>query len=441
MSRIRVFTPLRFFGLALLAALIVSCGKSEREPGASRHATHGVTPQDVSAPHPSHEEHVAPEVNRAEEKSPQTQPDRMLYHCPMHPEYRSEKPGNCPICGMNLVPVRREPAPPDMGAAPDSTIHISPARLQTIGVTFGEAAYRDLRKDLRVVGRITYDETRLREINTKFSGWIEELYVDFTGKMVQKGEPLFSLYSPELVEAQEEYLLALSVADRAPTALQAARRKLAFLDLTNEQLEKLEESRIPTRTLTISSPVTGFVVEKNVVAGTFVEPGQTLYRVADISTVWLIASVYEQDLPHLTPGVQVVAELPLPGGRVTGRVSYIDPYLDEMSRTARVRVALVNTDLQLRPETYATVLLHVELGPRLSVPAAAVLFSGKRRMVFVDRGGGKLEPREIRVGASAGEIVEVLSGLEPGEKVVTSANFLIDSESRLQAALSKTHSH
>ncbi|MGQ9560406.1 MAG: efflux RND transporter periplasmic adaptor subunit [Candidatus Oleimicrobiaceae bacterium] len=328
-----------------------------------------------------------------------------------------------------------------MKEMPPGSVHITPDKLRQIGVAFAQVEERPLVKEIRTVARVTYDETRYKEISLKFSGWVESVFVDFTGMSVRRGQPLFSLYSPDLVTAQEEYLLALPLRESSPSLLQAARRKLSLWDLSPAQIETLEVKGKAQRAMTVFSPVEGVVIEKRMVEGQFIEAGQTLYRIADISTLWLVAAVYEEDLPLLRVGQEAVAELSSAGQMIRGQVSYISPYLDGAARTAELRIAVPNHDLALRPEMYATVQVRVPLGERLAVPEDAVLDSGTSKRVFVDRGGKILEPREVRVGSRAGGYFEIVQGLKFGERVVAFANFLIDSESKLQAALGRSHSH
>ncbi|MBC7186235.1 MAG: efflux RND transporter periplasmic adaptor subunit [Calditrichaeota bacterium] len=425
----------------LMAALVpgllwVSCAKKEtssKKPEAQEHAGHAMPSE--QAPHMEHEPGPPPEGS-----APSKEEQKTVYHCPMHPEYTSDKPGNCPICGMNLVPVK--PEGKETEREQHGALHIPQEKLRAIGVTFGVAERRKLEKRIRLVGRITYDETRLKEVNTKFSGWVESLHVDFVGKVVRAGEPLLAVYSPELVAAQEEYLLALRAKDSSPELLEAARRKLLLWDLSETQIGELERNGVPFRVVTLSSPVTGFVIDKTVFQGKHIEAGETLYRVADISRVWLRAAVYEEDLPFLRLGQRVAVELVgEPERKLHGTVDYINPYLDEATRTAEVRVTLANPDGRIMPGMYASVEVSADLGERLVVPEQAVVFSGERYLVFVDRGEGTLEPREIRTGARTNDFIEVLGDIAPGERVVTSANFLIDSESKLRLALSRAHAH
>jgi len=369
----------------------------------------------------------------------------------MHPEYVSDKPGNCPICGMTLVPVEEEKHE-EMAEMPAGTVRISPEIQQKIGVTFGTVEFRPLEKKIRAAARIAYDESRMKDINTKFPGWVESLKVDFTGRMTRKGEPLFSIYSPELVSAQEEYLLALKARDlsqgqpgfaaNSETLLDAARRRLAYWDLTEEQIKELEKSRQTVKTMTFYAPFTGFVIEKNVVQGKFVMAGESLYRIADISSVWLLADLYEQEIPFVSVGQEVLIELPFfPGESFSGKISYIYPYLENMTRTVKARVTLPNRDFRLKPEMFGYAEIKIPLGSKLSLPESAILDSGTRKIVFVDRGNGYLEARDVHLGVRADGYFEVLHGIKEGERVVTSANFLVDSESKLKSALQKTHEH
>ncbi|MGA4644018.1 efflux RND transporter periplasmic adaptor subunit [Limisphaera sp. 4302-co] len=408
---------------------------------------------------------------------------KTLYTCGMHPQVIQDRPGNCPICGMKLTPIRktaptgttgakgerkikywRAPMDPTYisdkpGKSPmgidlipvyedeepgGSTIVIDPVTIQNMGIRTTVVTNGPLRRTIRTVGIIEHDETSLADVTVKFRGWIEKLYVDYTGAQVHKGDPLFEIYSPELYSAQIEYLLALeglSTRDPGREALrQTARLKLEYWDISEEQIAELERTRKPRKTLRVVAPIDGFVREKNVVEGEMVQPGQRLYRLADLSIVWVHAQVYEQDLPFIELGQEALMTLSyLPDRKFRGRVTYIYPNLDEKTRTLRVRMEFHNPGFFLKPGMYARVELTRELDPvALLVPESAVLRSGTRNTVFVALGGGRFEPRQVRLGPRAeDDMVQVFSGLLPGERVVVSGQFMLDSESQLREALQK----
>ncbi|MCX7973693.1 MAG: efflux RND transporter periplasmic adaptor subunit [Candidatus Aminicenantes bacterium] len=387
--------------------------------------------------------------------------ERKLYHCPMHPHYVSDKPGHCPICGMNLVLIEEEKGKGEerMTLSPGA-IDISPEKQQLLGVTFGQVTTRELHYTVSAYGHLTYDETRQFSVTTKFSGWIEKLFVNYTGKMVRRGEPLFSIYSPELVAAQEEYLLALRAQktlesfknDLTPrqqesqenqswaSLVEAAKRRLLLWDISPAQIEGIEREAKPFRHLTIFSPVSGFIIEKKVVEGQFIMAGENLLLLVDLSPIWLIADIYEQDLPFICLGQDVSVEISSwPSETFRGRINFIYPYLEKENRTVKVRIDLPNPGYRLKPELYGRINIHLKLGKRLSIPEEAVIDSGQRKIVFVVREGRYFEPREIKLGLKAHEFYEVLTGLVEGEQIVTSAQFLIDSESRLKTALQDFH--
>jgi membrane fusion protein, copper/silver efflux system len=327
-------------------------------------------------------------------------------------------------------------------------IQITPERQQLIGVKIGAVEIRPLEKVIRTVGTIDYDEKRVAIVSVKVGGWIEDLYVDFTGKYVRKGEPLLTIYSPELVSTQEEYLTALAakkslakstfpeVAGSGDSLVESARRRLKLWDVTDEEIKKLEESGKAKRTLTFYAPLSGFVMEKSVYKGMNVMPGATLYKLADLSVVWLYADIYEYELSYVRVGQEAAIQVTaLPGETIRGKAIYIYPTLDPTTRTARVRFAFANPHGTLKPEMYANVEIKVPLGKKLAVPSGAVIDTGLRQVAIVDKGGGFFEPREIKVGAKTEDYYEVIKGLKAGEQVVTSANFLIDSESQLKEAL------
>jgi len=363
--------------------------------------------------------------------------DLSHYTCSMHPSVRSQEPGTCPLCSMDLVPVTRE-------EVETGVIRVDAARRQAIGVRTAPVRVQPLSTTIRAVGTVTYDETRLSEVSLKVEGWIGRLFVDEPGQAVRRGEPLFTLYSPDLLTAQQELLIATraqqaardtEAPDRADYLAAAARRRLALWDLSEGQIDEIARTGEPLQYVPILSPTSGYVVEKNVVEGAAVKPGQALYRIAGLDGVWVEAEVYESELPLVRVGQPVEVTFPyLPGRAFKGQVDYVYPYLQSRTRTGTVRVELANPDLALKPDMYANVLLRSDLGERLVVPEEAVIYAGPRRLVFVDLGEGRLQPREIEVGAKTAEGYEVLSGLAPGDVVVTSGNFLIAAESRLKSA-------
>ncbi len=337
---------------------------------------------------------------------------------------------------------------PGMAMAGDG-IMVDPAKQQLMGVRLAEVSYQTLDKTLRTVGRVDYDERKVKQINVKTEGWIERLYVDFTGKPVKRGEPLFTIYSPELVSTQEEYLLALEAKRRVASSpyhlvvasgdslLEAARQRLLLWDISPEQIAELERHGRPTKALTLMSPIDGFVIEKMALQGMRVEPSMVLYKIADLSTVWVYADIYEYELPLVRVGQEGTVRLSyFPGQAFHGRVVYVYPYLDSKTRSAKVRFELPNTaDWKLKPGMFADVELKVPLGRRLAVPREAVLDSGTRQIVFVEKGDGHFEPKEVTLGMRVDGQQEILSGLRPGARVVASGNFFLDSESKLRESM------
>lgn len=334
-------------------------------------------------------------------------------------------------------------------APPEGAIHLSSAQRQMIGVTSGPVERTTLTKTIRAVARVDFDERRLTDVTFKIGGWVQDLFVDYTGKPVRKGEPLLTLYSPDLVTSQEEYLLALRTRDQLvhsslPEArtgsqglVEAARRRLLLWDLTPQQIKALEERGTPQTYTTLSSPASGVVVEKIVVNGMRVEPGMKLYRIADLSNVWLYADIYEHEVSLVRVDQTVAISLAShPGETLRGKIIYIYPYLDTQTRTNRIRVELANLQGKLKPGMYANSEIEIDLGSPLTVPDSAVLQSGLRQLVFIDQGQGIFSPREIKLGVKADSRFVVLHGLAAGERVVTSGQFLLDSESKLQSATS-----
>ncbi len=405
-----------------------------------------------------------------------------LYHCPMHPTYTSDKPGDCPICGMTLVPIEEAGAKkPEhkivlyrspMGTGETSTVprkdgmgmdfvpvyddeatgasevsglagvKIDAQRQQLIGLRTAEVTKGPISGDWRTVGRVSVNETRVRKINVKVDGFVEKLFVDYTGKLVHRGDPLFSLYSPDLLSAEQEYLLALRTRQQlggSPAGedlVASARRRLELWDIPKSEIEALEQTHTPRRTLTLTSPISGVVTAKSVVQGSRLTAGEMPLEITDLSEVWVLADAHESDLPRVRLGTPVTLTLEaVPDHAFTGKVSFIEPVLDPKTRTVKVRLAFANPRGELRPEMFGEVVFHARPHQGLRVPADSIIDSGDRKVVFVSLGDGRFEPREVKAGDMAGDLVEVTEGVRAGEQVVVRASFLVDSESRLKAAL------
>lgn len=327
-------------------------------------------------------------------------------------------------------------------------VSLTEDQMRRIGVTFAPVVSGTMSREIRTVGQITFDETRLHVIAPKVDGWVEQLFVNSTGQPVSEGQPLLAIYSPMLVQAQEELLLAHrlsasiagadSIARANATALVAsARQRLAYLDISDKEIAAIEESGKVRRTLTLYSPIAGYVLEKNLVPGQKVMAGESLYRIADLHTVWMEGEVFEQDLADVKTGEMVHADFPaLPGEHRMGRITFIYPVISPETRTARVRVSLPNRDMHLKPGMYATLRIVGTARPdALTVPRDAVLSTGDRHVAFVRDSGGALTPREVAIGIASNDRIEILRGLREGETVVASATFLVDAESNLGKAL------
>jgi Cu(I)/Ag(I) efflux system membrane fusion protein len=329
------------------------------------------------------------------------------------------------------------------------TVEVPAEKQQLIGVKTSEVAVRPLQKVIRTVGRVEYDERRLATVNTKFEGWIEKLYVDFAGRYVKKGDPLADVYSPELIATQQEFINVVRWARQgkdvkndhigrmltrdADAIVDAARQRLRLWDITDSQIKKIEESEKPIRTLTLYSPVNGYVVQKMAIQGMRVMPGEKLFDIADLSTVWITSDIYEYELPLVKVGDTARLSLSyFPGKEFSSKIDYVYPTLAGDTRTAKARFTIPNPGMQLKPQMFTNVEIKIGLGKKLSIPDDSVIDTGTRQIVYVDKGEGNFEPREVMLGLRAEGYREVIMGLKAGEKVASSATFLIDSESQLK---------
>jgi Cu(I)/Ag(I) efflux system membrane fusion protein len=318
-----------------------------------------------------------------------------------------------------------------------SGINLDNRRRQLIGLETAVVSVEPLMRSIKAVGDVSYDETRLADISLRFDAWVGDVYADYVGKKMRQGDILFTAYGPDLLAAQQEYLEVVKRrGSQADSLMAASRRRLLLFGLSDEQIEALASRGETQDYVAISAPQNGTVIEKNIVMGTAQKAGTTLMRIADLSSVWVEARVYENEIPLLQTGMKAEVLFPyLPGKRYSGTIDYIYPYLQGDTRTARIRLSLPNPEGQLKPGMYAEVSLDVDLGERLVVPESAVLFSGRERVVFVDLGNGQLQPRYIETGLRNEEYIEVLTGLNAGDRVVTSGNFLIDAETRLKTGI------
>jgi Cu(I)/Ag(I) efflux system membrane fusion protein len=368
----------------------------------------------------------------------------LYWYDPMHPQYKSDKPGKAPDCGMDLVPKYADEQAVNM--APGSVM-ISAEKQQLIGVRTVEAKRETLVRDVRTTAQITADETKIAHVHVKINGFIEQVFVDYIGQLVKKGQPLFTIYSPDLVSTQEEYLIAkrgertlgtsqfAEVAQGSQSLLRSARERLKLWDISDEQIEKLDKTGEVSRTLTFYSPITGFVMDRKAFPQTSVTPDTELYTVSDFSTVWVNADIFEYEVPFVKVGQHAEMQLSYyPGKTWNGHVSFIYPTVDPTTRTVKVRMEFPNPDFTLKPQMFAGVELKISYGNQIVVPQEAVLDSGKEQRVFVAKSNGYFEPHQITTGAKLDGKVVVLSGLKAGETVVSSGNFLVDSESRLKSA-------
>ncbi len=375
-----------------------------------------------------------------------------IYYCPMHKDYVSDKPGNCPICEMKLVKKGSENQPIqqiNLEDASPGNVFISPERQQMLGVHSTPAEFKTLNRQIRIVGRIAYDETRITHLHTKFNGWIEKVYADFVGEPVKQGKPLFTIYSPELVSTQEEYLLALRSKEKlgnssydwiskgSNTLADSARERLKLWGITDVEIDQVEKTGKAQRTLTIYSPTNGVVTQRAAYHhGTYITPEMDLYTIVDISTVWLIADIYEKDLPFVKTGQQVSIEFPYNNAKkIDSRIEFFYPYLDPATRTGQIRIQLKNPGNQLKIDQFVNVFIKIDAQKSVVVPTDSVLNTGEQQYVFVDLGNGYFDSREVQTGIQTPEGIAIEEGLKEDERVVSSANFLLDSEARLRGVL------
>jgi multidrug efflux pump subunit AcrA (membrane-fusion protein) len=387
--------------------------------------------------------------SNAGERSPQATKERkvLYWYDSMNPQHAYDKPGKAPD-GMDLVPKYADSEDPAMDGMSAGAIKISEQKQRLVGVSTATVERQNLVRTVRTTGQVTVDETKIAHVHVKINGFIEQVFVDYVGQLVKKGQPLFTLYSPDLVSTQEEYLIAkrgekdlgssqfTTVADGARSLLRSARERLKLWDITDEQIKKLDETGEVSRTLTFYSPISGFVTDRKAFPQTAITPDMDLYLINDLSDIWVNADVYEYEVPFVKVGQRAEMQLSYyPGKTYTGKITYIYPTVDPVSRTIKVRIEFPNPKFELKPQMFADVQLKIDYGNQILVPQEAVMDSGDKQYVFVVHDGTIFEPRAIQMGAKFEDKVTILSGLKTGETIVTSGNFLIDSESRLKSAM------
>jgi len=374
-----------------------------------------------------------------------------LWTCPIHPGILEPEAGSCPICGTDLVPAETPEKPETAGVQRRPVVRIDPAALQAMNVETTTAERRDIARPIRSVGYLEYDQDRMVSVTTKYSGWVEKVYVNYVGEEVLRGQPLFEVYSPELVQTQQELLSALDFARRMETApedtrrrarslVEAAKTRLSYWDISPEQIEELIETGEVFRTLEVVAPAGGQVMKRlEGFEGTAIKPGMEAYHIADLSQLWLAVEVFEDQVAWIDRGTPAeVTFTYFPGETFRGAVRFVEPEFSERTRTLKVKIAMPNPEGRLRSGMFATVVFRPEaVKDALAVPSQAVLRTGTRNVVVVDLGDGRFAPREVVLGHEGEGFVEVRSGLEAGQRVVVSSQFLIDSESSLRQAIQR----
>lgn len=422
--------------LSVIGLLLISCSSDKKSPAS-----------DAKDEQQSHK-HVqtTPQSLTDEGETAGGKKKIKYWVAPMDPTYIRDKPGKSPM-GMDLIPVYED----DDRASDAGVISIDPVTVQNMGIRTAAVSLGPLNATIRTIGTITYDEALVEHIHTKISGWVEHLYINTTGETVRKGERLLSVYSPELVTTQEEYLQALRYQEKvasssfeevvrsADSLAEAARKRLLFMDIDSQQIQALEQKGKVQKSMDLLSPANGIVIKKNVIDGMKVDPGMELYTLADLSRVWVIASIYEYELPFLKVGQEAEMRLTYePGARYHGRITFIYPYLSSKTRTVQVRMEFDNPDLKLKPDMYTDVIIKTKLAEEtLRIPSESVIKTGARNIVITTAGEGKFLPKEITTGPEGEGYVQALAGLKEGEVIVTSGQFLIDSESNLREAINR----
>jgi len=365
------------------------------------------------------------------------------YHCPMHPTYVSDRPGDCPICNMKLVPIGGSTASGNLPSLPGRvTIHLDPEKRQLIGLTTSLVQTQRLIRTVQATARLSHDETTLTRVAPRFGGWVRKLHVSYTGQRVEQGAPLLTIYSPELLNTESDYLIAFRNArgqtNNTETArqLETSRRRLELMQVDAGEIRSLEQRDTASDEMVFRAPVGGHVIAKTAVEGKSFMAGESLYEIAPLHRLWVLAAVPEFELSGVREGQKARVLFPTPGQmEIESTVTFINPHIDPQSRRGEVRLEIDNPDHALKPDMWATVEIEQNLGDVLSVPASAVIDTGTRNLAFVDRTDGHIEPRDVKIGAKTDDYWQVLDGLKSGEKVVTRALFLVDSESQLRAVV------
>jgi|GEM_PF-261794 multidrug efflux pump subunit AcrA (membrane-fusion protein) len=438
-------TPKIILSLLIIKVLVFTSYCSEKRKSVQK-KNHNATIHEHYHEHEkehNHEHNGKTREKIEQQKKKEEKEKKKIFYCPMHPNYTSDKPGKCPICGMDLIEKKESEKNEEEKTSPEKSIFISPQKLQLIGVSFTRVLKEEVEKEIRIYGYISYDERKIVSITPRFSGWIEKLYANFEGKEVRKGEPLAKIYSPEILSSFQDYLILKKqheksgdekVKETLSELLKSAKKKILLYDLPQVEIERLLKE--PSPYIIIRSPSNGVVIEKKVFEGSYFQAGSEMFKIADLSQLWFIGEVYEKDIRDIKENEKINILITSVGKTYSGKIEFIYPHVEKEVRTIKIRVSLRNDDGKLKPYLYSYAYIKIPLGKQLTIPESSVIISGEKTYVFIKgEKEGELIPKEIKLGQKLKEKYIVESGLNEGDEVVSSGVFLIDSESKLKYAL------